>query len=678
MIFLDYETRSHADLKEVGMYNYADHETTEIICLSMYDYDTKELKTIYPIFGETMPKEWVAKLNDADLIAAFNAAFDREIHNGVGADLNFPIRSDNSWYCVAAQSRVNALPSNLEDACKAAKSPMKKNPDGKALIKALCIPREDGTFNEDRALIKKMGAYCEDDVMAMVALFDATRPMTQVEHTDWLLCEKMNGIGVKVDRELAALASSYAHVEQKEISDKLTELTDGEITKPTQYQRIKKYIFDALDPTDGNDTKLRQLMTVFKDGKKKESLDKDVRETVLNLVDNNELHLYEDIEELIRLLDAASASSVAKFKRMTNLSNPDDHRVRGAFIHAGASQTHRFSSKGLQMHNMRRDAYTEEQALEVKAKMKAGEDIPDVMQSLAKLLRPALIPAEGNKFVVGDWSAIEARALPWLAGTAEADKKLDLFRQGIDVYVEAAKAIFKNPNLTAEDKERQIGKVAELALGYGGAAGAFSSMAKNYGLALPDAQVATIVKMWRNANAWAVKFWAELENAARRAIRNPNQTFTAGRVEYIFTPQLLGGTLMCILPDGTAIQYPFCRIEHTDRGDGLVALKAGIKLKAGTVQSRNHWGVVRLWGGLLAENITQAFCAALLRDAVRRCDEKKVGVIVAHVHDEIILETINPITEAMQLRQVMEFVPAWAEGLPLKAEPVILNRYGNH
>lgn len=677
MIVLDYETRSEVDLTVVGAYNYARHPSTDILCIGLYDEETDE-KIVFDPCDYNMPPEWTQKLMTADFVGAVNATFDRLIHEHVGLGYGFPVIDFDRWYCISDQLRVNALPANLEDGAKAAKVADLKNPRGKQLIKLLCMPQADGKFNESPALMKEMADYCLDDCIATVAVYRATRKLTPEEHADWLICERMNDKGVMIDRELAELATGYAEEEQAEIADKLINITNGAVTKPTQYARIKDYIVDAIgESMDENDKRLIKLMTVHKDGKKKLKLDKGVRETAIEMMDDGNLSLYEDIEEMIRLLDAASASSVAKFRKMQGLASLTDDRVRGAFIHAGASQTHRFSSKGLQLHNMPRKCFSAEETEKVKIAMREGVQMKNVMQSLSKLLRPTLIPAKGHKFVVGDWSAIEARALPYLSGDPRADKKLDQFRQGLDTYVEAAKGIFNKQDITPDD--RQVGKVSELSLGYGGAAGAFTSMANNYGVFLPEYMVSRIVKGWRRANPWAVDFWKKLEQAAKKAIRSRGEkSFSAGLVTYHFVPQMLGGTLICELPSGTFIQYPFARIEHTDKGDGIVALKSAIKPKADG-SSKTHWGTVRLWGGLLAENITQAFCAALLRSACATLAYYR-QYLVAHVHDEIILEVPEGSVgqAAYCLRIVMEDAPEYAKGLPLKAEPVILERYGNH
>lgn len=679
MIVIDYETRSRADLTKVGAHNYALDLSTDILCLYMYDLEDDVHYGFHP-YLEDFPTEWVHRFEQADYISAVNATFDRLIHEYVGVpEYGFPEVPYNKWYCASAQFRVNAMPANLEDAAKAAKVANLKDPRGKQLIKLLSIPQDDGSFLEDEALEKEMFEYCKKDVLASVDVIRCTRRMTDQEHKDWLLCERMNDKGVKVDLELAKAATGKANLEQTAIAEKITAITAGEITKPSQHQRIKKYVLDAIqDSKDENDQKLLKLMTTFKQGEKKYTLDKPTRESIITAIDETGLSLYEDIEKLIRLLDDASASSVAKFKKMAELADPYDHRVRGAFIHAGASQTHRFSSKGLQLHNMKRKCYSAEQALEVKDKLINDEPIDDIMQTLAKLLRPAIVPQSGHKFIVGDWSAIEARALPWLSDDPRAEKKLDMFRNGIDTYIEAAKGIFNRQDIDADSEERQAGKIAELSLGYGGAAGAFSSMASAYGVVMPEPMVKRIVKVWRRDNAWAVKHWADLEKAAKNAIRKRgSESFKAGRVVYHYVPNMLGGTLVCELPDGTFIHYPFARIEYSEKGDNIVALKASIKPKAD--EKKKHWGEFRLWGGLLAENNTQAICAGLLRDKIRNLGNLQ-KYLVAHVHDEIILETPSNMAQSARegLQSVMESVPEFAKGLPLKAKPVILDRYGNH
>jgi DNA polymerase len=672
MIVLDFETRSRVNLLETGSNIYAMDGSTEILCVTMHDLEDGAHWAGILLGGKALPIEWYDRLVATDYVAAHNAAFDRDIAKYAGVEDNgFPVIPDEKWYCTAAQARVNSLPAALENAALAAKLINKKSFAGGALIKQLSIPQKDGTFNEDPKLMRDMLKYCIQDGMTTVDLVKCTRLMTDQELEDWHVNERINERGVRIDLEISALAQSYAAAEQAELSTQLIAVTGGAITKTTQTQRVRDYLLASFEPDNPDDMTVLKLMTVYKKGVEKYSLDKDIRGVILDLIEAGTITLYEDVEELIRIVDAGSMSSVSKFKRMTSRADPEDQRARGSFVYYGAVQTGRYASRGLQLHNMVRECFDSIETEEMRKLMRNKAVIKNIMRELSKLLRPALIPADGHKFVVGDWSAIEARVLPWLAGTEESDKKLDVFRRGEDVYIAEAH------NMGMTDAERQIGKVAVLALGFGGAAGAFGMMAKTYGLVIDDATIARVVSKWRENNKWATKFWRQIGSAAMKAVRSKGKkSFDAGRVTYSFAPKLLGGTLVCTLPDGSAIQYPYCRIQHGEYGEYLTALKAGIKPAADSVDG--EWGRVTLWHGLLAENITQAVAGRLMMAALRVCDVNMN--VIAHVHDEIISEvpSDDAYDASLVLQEIMETPPSWAKGLPLNAEPVILDRYGRH
>lgn len=664
MIILDYETRSECDLKACGTDVYTAHETTDILCLAMIEKETGACIVFDPAVQD-MPQVWVDKLATGCLVVAHNARFDKGIHR-VGVELyGFPEIADERWYCSSAQMRVNAIPASLDHACRALGVRNQKSASGNKLIKQLSIPQADGTFNEDPELMKKMQAYCLQDTYTTLDIVNATRLMAETEHQDWLLNERINDRGIGVDIELAELAQAYAEAEKSEINKKLFKMTGGVVERATQHQRIKSYILDQLDLTDENDSDLVGLMTTTDN---RLTLDGATRTAIIELIDAGNLDLLDEVEDMIRLLDLASASSIAKFKRMGGMGG-DTGRVTGALIYYGASQTGRYSSKGLQLHNMKRDCYEEAEYLAVKGQMARGKELKNVLSTLSKMLRPSLVAKDDHSFVVGDWSGIEARALPWLSDSEGGNAKLELFKQGIDVYVTTAEEIGV--------AERSVGKVAELALGFGGSSGAFMAMAKAFNVDLPEHQVLRIVKKWRQANKWVVQFWHDVETSAKKAIRAKGTArFTAGRIVYTYAPELMGGTLLCILPDGSLIQYPYARIERDKKGSTITCLKASVNPKK---DSKDNWGRVRLWGGLMVENVTQGFCAGLLRDKLRVAEDNGLKTI-AHVHDEIILEVKNDVVqrETDLLKKIMETVPEYAQGLPLKAVPVSMPRYGNH
>jgi DNA polymerase len=664
VLIIDFETRSRADLTKIGAHKYALDESTQIICMGWRLRGETGVWRPLPLYDEFngIPG-FVADyiINGDGLVVAWNAEFDRQIWINCMPD-NWQF-ADYRWYCAAAQARVNAMPGGLGNCTKALTGRNQKDIRGDKLIRMLSIPQADGSFNNDQNLLMEMADYCARDVDETHRCLSETRFMTPTEHRDWLNTVEVNDNGVRIDTELAAAAAQYAEEEASDIGAILTKLTNGKVTKHTQIQRAKEWVQKHIPPGGAS------LMTVYKKGEKKESFDKAVRQRLLVADDEHVLTLPAHVREVIELVDAANKSSVAKYKTMLDRADPEDQRVRGAFVYAGAGQTLRFAARGLQLHNFTRDCFPAEVVGEMRDKIIAGAEITKPLHSLARMLRSALIPDNGNVFVVGDWSSIEARALPWLAGDFRADDRLKLFEDDVDIYeITATKLGFD---------DRQIGKVAELSLGYAGGVGAFQTMAGNYGVAVNDAMAQQVVRNWRLTNPWAVHFWNALEKAAKKAVANPGKVYEAGRVSYCFYPSLISGTLVCTLPDGSTIQYPKAALQEVMQFDQPQVVVSALKANWTPAAGEREWPRVVLWRGLLAENVTQALCAALLRDAVDRA--LRAGFpVVAHVHDEIITEVSAGIQEdaRSKLRQLMETRPKWAPELPLKAEPTVMHRYG--
>ena len=350
----------------------------------------------------------------------------------------------------------------------------------------------------------------------------------------------------------------------------------------------------------------------------------------------------------------------------------------------GASQSGRYSSKGCQVHNFPRNTMSD--PVECRADFIDGiipEDIREywqlpIMDILSRMLRPALVPEDGAGYLVSDWSAIEGRVGPWLADSPSGEKKLDIYRRGDDPYVIAAQAIYGSEEIDGD--RRQVGKVAELALGFGGGAGAFLGMGRNYGITMGKDQANHIKDKWRLANPWAVQMWAGCEAAAMAALQRPGQRYNVGRLSYFAAERVLVGekTLFCELPCGRLLTYPDARIgmRPTPWGEmvpGISALRAAWTPKA----TEREWPRADLWGGLLVENAVQGTAASLLRDALRQCQEAGLPVVL-HVHDEIVAEVpqdqINNWSSV--LHTIMNVAPDWAPGLPLQAEVDHVERFG--
>ena len=648
ILWLDFETRSCCDLKSAGVYNYARDPSTEVLCMS-YAFDDEPVETWLPKYP--FP-ERVA--NWTGQIRAHNAAFERLIFWHV-LDIPFAL---TQFFCTATQARANCLPGSLEDIGRALSSKMKKDHRGAQLIRQLSIPRADGTFNNDPELMAEMIRYCEQDVRAMREISKAMRILSDTELLDYHVNERINDRGVRVDVPLCEAAVRYAEAELQDIEQIVTDVTRGVITS-VRSPRMREWVLARVGP------EAKKLMTVYKDGESKFSIDKTVRANLLAIDNPDELPA--DVAEVVQCADDLWASSVAKFKRLANLAG-QDARVRGAFVFAGGSATGRASSYGAQVHNFTRKCHKEPEAVR-QALVRGHSIVPRygtrVTDVLKSMLRPALVPAKDNVYVVADWNAIEARATAWLSADRTAEDVLNVFRVGGDIYKREAAGIYRTDVSKITDEQRQIGKVAILSLGFAGGVGAFGNMARAYGVTMSESDAQRIVDAWRRANGWAVRYWQKLEEAYTRAMRNVNHEFRAGRVAYLFD----GQHLWYALPSGRVLCYPFARLDE----DGVSYLKAAWKPAADATE----WPRARLWKGLATENITQAVANDLLREALRELDRRGLQTVL-HVHDEIVLECPSGAAEAVAetLVEVMCAAPHWAEGFPLRAEVKVMQRYG--
>jgi DNA polymerase len=622
MIWIDFETKSACDLKTAGVYNYAQHGTTEVLCMA-YAIDDGEVQ----LWTEGPLPDFAGHQ-----IRAHNAAFERLIFWYV-LQQDYPL---DQFYCTAAQARANCAPGSLEDAGRFAGASMRKDHRGGHLVRQCCLP----PYNT--ALLPELYEYCKQDVRAMRAISKGMRGLSDDELLDYHINERINDRGVLVDVALAQSAIRYASAELEEIQTIVAEVTGGAVTS-VRSPKMRQWVQDRVTYEQ------LALMTV----EDKVSIDKSVRANLLACDD-----LDPSVREVVQSADDLWASSVAKFSRMAALADEEDHRVRGAFVFNGGAATGRLSSYGLQVHNFTRKCAKEPQTVRDAMVADApivpayGKRVTDVLKGM---LRPALIPAPGKQFVVADWSGIEARCNPWLSGSG--DEVLNVFRAGRDIYIREAASIFRCDEADVTPDMRQVGKVAILSCGYGGSVGAFAAMGRNYGVHLPEADARRTVNAWRQANSWAVRYWQALESAYMRAMRNKGKEFTAGRVTYLFD----GVHLWYALPSGRVLCYPHARFEP----DGVSYAKCAWK----PAQDATEWPRARLWSGLAAENICQAVANDLLRHSLRQVDD-----VVLTIHDEIVIETAAPDVDS--LRQVMCTPPAWAPGLPLSVDIKVMARYG--
>ena len=623
MLFVDFESKSACDLKKHGVYNYCQDRSTEVLCMS-YAFDDEAVRTWTP--DQPFPER---VRNFKGQIRAHNAAFERLIFWFV-LGINFELEQ---FYCTATQARANCLPGSLEDIGRAMSAKMKKDHRGKQLIRQCCVPPYNTT------LLPELIHYCEQDVRAMREVSLALRQLSDDELLDYHVNERINDKGLLVDVPLCHAAIGYATTELEDIQTLVKDITG---IASARSPKLKEWVAERIDP---------ELMMVDE----KLSLNKATRTALL------QMDLPDEVLDVVQCIDDISASSVAKFKRMAELADIEDGRVRGAFVFNGGSATGRASSYGVQLQNMSRVCAKDPVA--VRSAMMAGDDLgafgSRVTNVLKGMIRPAIIPAKGNVLVVADWAGIEARCNPWLSNHGASEAKLDIFRSGGDVYVENAKSTFNVKEVTKD--QRFIGKVQELALGYSGGAGAFASMARIYGLEMPEHQIKRMINGWRIANPWCIPYGQELERAYMSAMRHKGHEFSAGRVTYLFD----GEHLWYILPSRRVLNYPFARLK-----DGAVTyLKAAFK----PASDAEEWPRARLWQGIAQENCAQATANDLLRYSLRQLDN-----VIAHIHDEIVVECKADDAEEVTKRMmsVMCTPPVWAEGIPLDIEITTMFRYG--
>lgn len=685
-LFYDWETRG-PDLTVMGALNYVLDERTRIMLLT-YSFDKGATKTWVPDLSDELsadawamvtgmvdshtdiPPEIIEHVENGGLTVAWNAAFDRHVWQQIATpDLGFPELKITQTLDAMAQAQASNLPGKLDMAGRALRLGGKTQ-GGSAVMKKfanLDIPMPD-EFDDWNLYLE----YGVQDTDLMVEVWYVTRPLALEEWEDYWVSERINDRGIGVDLAVCEGAIQYREEEAVYTAAECMRLTNGQIAKPTLTQKINAWVYEWLPES------LSEFMVAKRDEETHEvtnlTLGRKVIERILSEIELMETPPADNVVQFLELMEFGRSSSAIKFEKMRNQAV--DGRLCSSYVCNGAGQTGRFSSRGIQMHNLPRDAMEEElELLEMvadKAPIEAIRKYGPISKTLSRLIRPTLIADTGKVFVWGDWSAIEARVLPWLANSRSADRAvLQPFRDGDDLYILNAADIF---NVSAEDlyggaeagdKEagamRQAGKVAVLALGFGGSVGAYKAMARGYGMAVTNDEGKTIVDGWRDRNQWARVYWKKLEDAAFSAMQNPGTYFTAGRVSYVFEKDLLAGSLLCFLPDGRPLMYPMARFEMLETSWGE---------KKKTITYHNGMGRNSMWYGKFAENITQGYAASILRRALKNIEISDFDFpVVAHTHDEIIGEVPEEREQVALdwLLEVMEDNPPGTEDLPLNA-----------
>lgn len=704
MYTIDFETRSLANLAAAGSWAYAEHDSTEIICLAVM-HNEKVLGIWYaPKFARMIAASGLSVpfvlLRDTDILLMFgsneiieahNAAFEIGIWEHKMVALGFPRMPLTRWRCSMAKARACALPGSLDGATKAMGSKVKKDMDGKNLMLSMCAPinKNDvkkgaaSVWKEDAASLIRLGSYCIDDVRSEHSFSKMCPDLNNTEQELWLIDQEINKRGFKIDVNSVVSIIDMVDKEKARIKDRCKEITNGEVGSPSQVAALINWI--AINHG------------IFFPNLQKE--------TVAELLGNQE-DGSEEIKELLYLRQEISKTSVGKYPAMLKALSADG-RVQGSFIFCGAG-TGRWTAHRVQPHNFPRRKV--ENADDILKLIQEGryQDAAQlfgggVMDMASALLRSVIIPDRGKKFIGSDFSGIEMVVLSCLAG---ATKRIEAIRDGVDLYKVAAASTMdkKYEDITAD--ERQVGKVEELAFGYRGYWRAFMAFAKVYGLSVPqDIQLSKdpddlkkqlkdgvnkltreearfklwaspIANKWREDNYEIVQYWYDVEEAAKCAILDPGSAYSAGSGIGTIRFLVHNDFLCLLLPSKRILYYREPKIERVkmpwvneiEQADGSI-IEEPVYKDAITYMSfkQGQWVRVQTHGGKFVENITQAASRDLLAAAFPNLEKEKYPIVL-HVHDEVLTEVPEDFGCVESLNFILTKLPMWAKSFPVKAE----------
>lgn len=635
-LFVDLETYSDVDLKKSGVYPYFESQSFEILLVG-YAVDDNPVIT-FEWQNQNCRKSFLEWLWVASERIAHNAAFERLALQSAGVDM-----SGLTWTCTAVRSTYCGFPASLEEAGKAVGLPVQKDTAGKALIRFFsmpCTPTERNGFRtrytpEDApGKWREFKEYLVKDVETTRELYKAIQPFGFTEQENYSIDQRINDRGVRLD---TALVNNAVRL------DKLTgEALEREASKLTGLQNFN------------SPTQLARWLT-HQTGKKLTSLNKDDVQTMLAGAQGV-------VKRVLELRQMTSNTSVKKYQAAASYQCKDE-RARGLFQFYG-SRTGRWAGRGIQIQNLPRN-YMRTLALARRLVRDGDFEALEFLyespqQVLKELTRTMIIPEEGNKLLIADFSAIEARVLAWLAGEKW---RLEVFATHGKIYEASAAAMFGVP-LESIDKGspyRQKGKIAELALGYQGGVGALKTMGGE-ALGLSEAEMSLIVSRWRAANPAIRDYWSGVEETAKNAIDMPNRTFTFKKLLFKLAVNQGKTALAVLLPSGRPLIYQNARLESGRFGKEVIKF-------SGVDQTSRQWTTLDTYGGKLVENIVQAVARDLLAESLKKCVGAKIDVI-AHVHDEIIAEAPEAAAAETyrKMIDIMSQPPDWAKGLPLGAD----------
>lgn len=638
---IDIETYSSALLPVTGVYKYVESRDFEIL-LFAYSIDGQTEEIVDLAQGEKIPQFILdALVDDSVLKYAYNAQFERVC---LSRHLDIKYLSPSSWRCTAVHASSLGLPGNLAAVAEVLKLSNQKMKTGKSLISYFCQPCKPTKVNggrtrnlpkHDLEKWKLFKEYCKQDVVVERAISKKLRNF-ELRESEWELYEvdqHINDNGILIDttivKNVLAYNDSYVESLIKE-AERLTGLNN-----PNSLTQLKEWLLNQGVQVD----------TLTK---------KDIN----NLLKQN---LQSHVCRVLEIRQQLGKTSIKKYYAMNN-AKCKDNRIRGTMQFYGANRTGRWAGRLLQVQNLPRNA----DDVRVARKLVAEDDFEmlelfydDLSSVFSQLIRPTLIPAAGKKFIISDFAAIEARVIAWLAGETWRN---EVFATHGKIYEASAAQMFK---LAIEDVTkdlRQKGKIAELALGYGGGPGALKAMGA-LEMGLDEDELRELVNAWRNSNKKIVQLWYEMNNAAIEAVRDRKKVKTKYNVTFSYEK----GMLFAELPSGRRLAYVKPHMTENRFGGESVGYW-------GVDQTRKIWSRQETYGGKLVENIVQALARDCLAETLLKLDASK---IIMHVHDEVLLEIDEKEAEDVyqEVSRIMSESPNWAHDLKLSSDGMVADYY---
>lgn len=649
-LHIDVETYSSVDITKCGSYAYFESLDFEILILA-YSLESNGVKTDVKIIdlaqGNRIPSAFTGALLDPAIeLHAHNANFERNAFKAIGYDI--PVER---WHCSAVKAGYCGLPMSLDGASKALGIEQLKSSEGKALIRYFSCPVKPTKANGGRLRNlpshnpEKWEAYkqyCAQDVRAEMGILDALAgfEIPKTERLNYFLDQKINDRGVNIDVEMAQNAILIDDRFKIEVTEELKKITG--LVNPNSVAQLKKWLSSTLR---------KEIPSLAKD-------------TVQSLIKE---HKHNAAVKVLKLRSMASSTSTKKYNAMINYAL-EDHTAHGLLYFYGGSRTGRWAGRAVQLQNLPRNKMKLLDAARNMVKrgdyeglLMTFDKIPSV---LSQLIRTAIIPKEGNILAVADYSAIEGRITAWLAGE---QWRLDVFAGDGKIYEASAAMMFNVPieSIGKGSEYRDKGKIAELALGFGGSVGALKTMGGE-AMGLSESEMKSIVERWRKASPAIVKMWYEFEACAILALKN-YKSVTSSLKGIVFKYE--HKCLTVKLPNGRELVYREPILSRNRWGNDSIKYK-------GKHQVTGQWGWVDTYGGKLSENIIQAIARDLLADGMRRLDAAGFDIVL-HVHDEVAADIPNLSTDYVisEMCRILGEPVKWAKGLGTPAEGFITNYY---